>query len=82
MATTLLDLARVDGKKLTSQSVAIKLDKDKAPEILEYFTKKSFRSLYRAFIMNTRGRNPSNRECDIALAEAISDTGEDDGPIL
>ena len=79
MATTLLDLAQEDGKKLASKSVAIKLDKDKEPEILEYFTMKSFRSLYRAYILNTRGRNPSNRECDIALAEAISDTGEDNG---
>ena len=79
MATTLLDLAQEDGKKLASKSVAIKLDKDKEPEILEYFTMKSFRSLYRAYILNTRGRNPSNRECDIALAEAISDTGEDSG---
>ena len=77
MATTLLDLARVDGAKLTSRSVAIKLDKDKEPEILEYFTKKSFRSLYRSYIMNTRGRNPSNRECDIALREALDDSRDD-----
>ena len=74
--TTILEIAMEDATALADASVAMRAKITDRDDVLEYFTRRTFRSLYRAHILRTRGRNPSNRECDIALREAMAD-GQD-----
>lgn len=69
--TTILDIAEEDGRKLAERSIACRRDGADRGQVIEYFTRKRFRELYRDKIFRERRRTPSNRECDIALAEMI-----------
>ena len=68
--TTILDIAIEDGEKLAKQSAAVLSSAGELKDVSAYFIKKRFSELYRAQIIREYGRNPSKRECLLALKEA------------
>ena len=70
---TILDIAKEDGAKMAAKSVAVRFKIAEAGKVTDHFTRKRFHELYRDFILHSSGRNPSARECDIALSEANED---------
>jgi hypothetical protein len=73
VTVSLLDIAKEDGAKLAGNCIGVSRGVSDPEDAVEYFTRKRFRSLYRAGIMRQYGRNASNRECDLALKQAMED---------
>lgn len=59
---------------MADKSIAVRGKIHDQQKVEAYFTRKRWRDLYRSHILMTRGRTPSDRECDLALEEAMEDT--------
>jgi len=75
MSASIIDIAREDGAKLARESLAVKAGIRDQFQVEQHFTEKRFKELYRAHISRTRKRPASNRECMLAMDEAMKDAG-------
>jgi hypothetical protein len=73
MSVSLLDIAKEDGAKLAGNCIAVSRGVSEPEDATKYFTRKRFRTLYREWIMRNYARSATDRECDLALQEAIDD---------